>query len=70
MDSINENTRVSCTDCIHWEHLKKNQEKYFGCQVLCNKCPCGECSCYDPTSTRKFSHRPKFILKEKEMVNL
>ena len=69
---MDENTRVSCTDCIHWEALKKRLENYFGFNTaLCRSCcPCGFCSCYDPTSTRKFSHRPKFVMKEKEMVNL
>jgi len=60
---MDKDNRVTCTDCINWDFLNKNQEKYFGCQILCPKCPCNSCSCYDSTSTRRFETRPMFIKK-------
>jgi len=68
---MDKDERVTCTDCVNWEFLKKKQEDYFGCRTDCiNKkdesknCPCNSCSCYDPTSTRRFETRPMFVPKD------
>ena len=67
---MDKDTRVTCTDCVNWDLVKERQKDYFGCRTEClnNKgdinCPCGDCNCYDPTSTRRFEHRPLFAKRE------
>ena len=62
---MDKDTRVSCTDCVNWKTLKKNQGYYFGCRNICyENCPCGKCDCYNPEGTRRFEDRPLFVLKD------
>jgi len=61
---MDKDERVTCTDCVNLDQLKKKLENYFSCNTaLCFRCECNNCSCYDPTSTRRFETRPLFIRK-------
>ena len=61
---MDKDERVTCTDCVNWDELKKKLENYFSCNTAsCFRCECNNCSCYDPTSTRRFETRPMFVRK-------
>jgi len=59
---MDKDERITCTDCVNWKFSKMSLE-YFGSITDCINCPCNKCSCYDPTSTRRFETRPLFIRK-------
>lgn len=60
---MDENTLVSCVDCVNWESLKP-KTGFFGCRTQCKNCICFGCDCYAPDSEIKLKNRPKFIKKD------
>jgi len=62
---MDKDERVTCTDCVNWDKLKKKLENYFSCNTaLCFRCECFNCDCIYPETGKVFKIRSKFILKE------